>query len=349
MRMYSSFKKHQLITESWRRFINEASKEEIQHFGNWIDEEYLDKLSQEVSNAWNDVRTMDNPNFQQFGEGKLEFLDNGSFRAAYAPPGDKDFIVKFAFEVEGKAMNQREFELQKDLSELFPKVFKHADDFSWIVAERISVIEERKDFIEYFNPLSQMFKELGYGLSDYYTNLINVFFDPKEPDIKYEQITQNILGDNRQQSKYNKSKTYFNNIFVPVINMIQPSDFKGSSKEVEEAKIDLEELKLEPQVYTNLENAIYSFEKVGVNLVLLLSKRLVEYVNNTPFLNKVKDVIKRYDIIPREIRVRNTGVNTKKEFRIIDASVRSDINPFINQPLNPTRSKPADKTLDLFE
>jgi hypothetical protein len=57
--MYSSFKKQQIITESWRKFIQEASKEEVKHFGGWIDEGYLDSFSAEVSNLWNDPEGYD--------------------------------------------------------------------------------------------------------------------------------------------------------------------------------------------------------------------------------------------------------------------------------------------------
>jgi hypothetical protein len=70
---------------------------------------------------------------------------------------------------------------------------------------------------------------------------------------------------------------------------------------------------------------------------LLLAEQLVRYINKDPLIDKIKRTIGKYGIARGEIRVNNTGVNSKGEFRIIDASVRDDINAFMNQPLNPTK------------
>ena len=103
--MYSSFKKHQLITESWRRFLNEASDEEKKHFGDWMDEEFLDEFQQDIAK-----KVKARKELEEYPTDKLNFIGQGSFRAVYRPEGDKDYVVKFALDESGKIMNQTEFD-----------------------------------------------------------------------------------------------------------------------------------------------------------------------------------------------------------------------------------------------
>ena len=112
---------------------------------------------------------------------------------------------------------------------------------------------------------------------------------------------------------------------------------KGTKEQTESIKEDLDALLQEPQIFTHLFNLNDSLQKVKISLPLLLAKQLVRYVNRDPLIDKIKRTIGKYGIARGEIRIGNTGVNSKGEFRIIDASVRDDINAFMNQPLNPTK------------
>ena len=340
--MYSSFKKHQLITESWRRFIQEASEEERKHFGNWIDENYLDSFSKKVSITWHDPEGRDLP-LETLNDDNLVFLGNGSFRAVYTPKRDKDYVIKFAFDSQGMTMNKTEFDLQQDSSNLFPKVFKHSDNFSWIVMEKMRVINEEKEFLSFFGPVNELFTELGFSERTIYFYLIEYFLNPKENKINtdydytgYLGITNEILSLRKEGStKYNKSPIYLNKIFIPVIQNIDLT--KGTEEQKKSIKEDLDALRQEPQIFTHLFNLNESLKDVGISLPSLLAEQLILYVDTNPMISKLKKTIERYGIARAEIRIKNTGVNSKGEFRIIDASVRDDINAFMNQPLNPTK------------
>jgi hypothetical protein len=355
--MYSSFKKQKLLTESWRKFIQEASKEEVKHFGGWIDEGYLDSFSAEVSDLWNDPEGYE-PQLSILNDDELQFLGNGSFRAVYAVKNDEDYVVKIAFNPEGMTMNKREFDLQQDPSNLFPKVFKHSNNYSWIVMEKMRVIKEAEQFNSFFGHIKELFTELSESESSINFYLVDYFLNPKsdeinssKSDIGYLDITNKILSLNKEgSSKYNKSPIYLEKIFIPVIESLSQSLglFKGTKEQAESIKEDLDNLLREPEVFTHLSNLNDSLKQVKISLPLLLAKQLVRYVNKDPLIDKIKRTISKYDIARGEIRVNNTGVNPKGEFRIIDASVRDDINAFMNQPLNPTK-KPLSTMAPIME
>jgi hypothetical protein len=348
--MYSSFKKQKLLTESWRKFLKEASEEEIKNFGNWIDENYLDSFSKKVSITWHDPEGRDIP-FETLNDGDLIFLGNGSFRATYAPKNDEDYVIKFAFGSQGFTMNKREFELQQDPSGLFPKVFKHSDNFSWIVMEKMSVITDKQQFVSFFGPVKELFTQLGDSEEKIYFYLIEYFINPSENKInpKYDYsgylgITNEILSlNNESKSKYNKSPIYINNVFLPAIkNIVQSLGLiKGTEEQKNSIKEDLEALFEEPEQFTNLFNLNGSLKDVGISLPYLLGNQLIKYIERNPLINKIKKTVEKYGIARAEIRANNTGVNSKGEFKIIDASVREDINSFMNQPLNPTAKAPS--------
>jgi hypothetical protein len=333
--MYSSFKKHQLITESWRRFIQEASEQEVKHFGGWIDEGYLDSFSAKVSNLWNDPEGY-SPELYILNDDELQFLGRGTFRAVYAVKNDKDYVVKFAFDSQGMTMNKREFDLQQDPSNLFPKVFKHSDNFSWIVMEKMSVIEEKEQFNSFFGHIKELLTELSESESSIYFSLTNLFLNPgsdninpDEPYAGYLGRTNEILSlDKEGSSKYNKSPIYLKNIFIPVIRSLVRSLqlIKGTKKQTESIKEDLDNLFEEPEVFTHLYNLNVSLQQVKISLPLLLAEQLVTYVNKDPLIDKIKRTIGKYGIARGEIRIGNT-----------------DIDTFTNQPLNPGRK--ADTTM----
>jgi hypothetical protein len=170
--------------------------------------------------------------------------------------------------------------------------------------------------------------------------------NPDEPYAGYLGRTNEILSlDKEGSSKYNKSPIYLKNIFIPVIRSLVRSLqlIKGTKKQTESIKEDLDNLFEEPEVFTHLYNLNVSLQQVKISLPLLLAEQLVTYVNKDPLIDKIKRTIGKYGIARGEIRIGNTGINSKGEFRIIDASVRHDIDTFTNQPLNPGRK--ADTTM----
>ena len=105
-----------LLIESWRKYLTE---DEGQYFP-WLDELKADP------DKW--LR-------KHFQSGNK--VGSGAFRITIAPEDDPDFVVKLAKEDRADEMNKAEKVLGDQYPELFPRVYAAADDFRWIVMDRV--------------------------------------------------------------------------------------------------------------------------------------------------------------------------------------------------------------------
>jgi len=126
-----------LLFENWRKFIKE---DEQQEFGSKFDEAIKDcdelgngMIGAEVSEPHYSSGCLEKKGFKNMGE--------GAFRNVYALPGSagKQYVLKVGTEPQSKKMNAAEADtnMQRKFGELIPKTYKHAEDYSWIVMERV--------------------------------------------------------------------------------------------------------------------------------------------------------------------------------------------------------------------
>ena len=141
-----------LILENWRRYLTES---ETQYFP-WLKDlpEFIQNLTGEMRRG----SDHGNPDFKRLG--------SGAFRSVWAPTGDDEHVVKIAHafpswrpaDKENRQMNKDDFETSKRYPLIFPKAYAHADDFTWIVMERVTPVttfEEMQKVLDKSFPAEQ--------------------------------------------------------------------------------------------------------------------------------------------------------------------------------------------------
>jgi hypothetical protein len=145
-----------LLFESWRKFITEDEQEE---FDPGFDQTIKDcdecgngLIGTECDSPYYSSGCLEKKGFKKMGE--------GSFRNVYALPGNagEQYVLKVAAGddiTQSKKMNAAEADtnMQRKFGELLPKTYKHANDYSWVVVERVHPWEGSNDqFIQAFFP-----------------------------------------------------------------------------------------------------------------------------------------------------------------------------------------------------
>ena len=327
--MYSSFKKQQLITESWRRFLLEASEEEKKHFGDWIDEEFLDQFQKYIYEKSQDYYLEEVPT------DKLKFIGQGSFRGVYRPKGDKDYVVKFALGDDGREMNKTEFEFQTK-NDLFAKVFKHSDDFSWIVMESLRTIKKISVFNNFFPEIASMFNQLGMEWQTHRFITETVFgplkvnnqsgaLSPRYPDASGWDIAyKDVIIAAFHRSAYLDSPEFQDKILVPGLEELR----KKIESEGDPEKLN-EFMEMQKSLFDKKQSISIRkeqrFKLLFSILEKILEQRLIQFCISFPLVQRIRRAIKDFGLLHSEIRVLNTGVNSKGEFKILDASVEEQI------------------------
>jgi len=144
-----------LLMESWRKFLNERM-EFGEGFERWLHGEIPDVFPGGQP-RYDDRMDVDEPEFGQGGDCKpqstepecledygFEKIGEGSFRAVWALPDNPNYVMKIADELwddaDTKDMNRQEADkiAQTGYPDLLPKVYDTADDYSWIVVERVT-------------------------------------------------------------------------------------------------------------------------------------------------------------------------------------------------------------------
>jgi len=145
-----------LLFENWRKFLNERM-EFGENFERWYHGESAGKIKCEPQSTMTDC-------LNEFG---FTLIGAGSFRDAWALPDNPDYVLKVAASRSAehhrspKEMNKVEADtiIQTGYPELLPKVYDTADDYSWIVMERVKPYRQGDDsWVEDFFPA---FNKLG--------------------------------------------------------------------------------------------------------------------------------------------------------------------------------------------
>lgn len=105
------------------------------------------------------------------------YLGSGMYRIVYGL--DNDFILKIAHASEGSNMNKFEFNIQKSMPDMFPKVYAHGEgqfnnNFDWIIMDKVEVIVDQDEFDSFFPNLNKKLKSIDtikYSLDDVETFL----------------------------------------------------------------------------------------------------------------------------------------------------------------------------------
>lgn len=196
---------------------------------------------------------------------KFKFLGEGSFRMAFSY-GD-DYIVKVAspgyYFKQALKMNKEDAMLGRmpKYSYLFPKVYEADASYRWIIMEKCSVINNEKEFVEFFP---------------------NPDVDPSVPGL----LTRMSL-------------------FTYVLSYCVYREM-GNTRDMKGAASYLDYL-IKHELEVNFEQLIQSYEKLTL-------------------FNKIVDFCAEFGVLPREIRVGNTGISSDGRFVIIDSSVGETIN-----------------------
>ena len=160
--------------ESWRKFLNERM-EFGEYFEKWLhgespEEPALGPMSMDVDDEefgqapHCKPRSIDPECLEEYG---FEKIGEGTFREVWQLPDNPNYVMKIAGRGWGepgheKNMNNAEADTitQTGYPELLPKVYDTADDYSWIVVERVEAYEDEDDsWIDDFFPAFTEFWE----------------------------------------------------------------------------------------------------------------------------------------------------------------------------------------------
>jgi hypothetical protein len=203
----------QMVYQNWREYLQE---DEQQEFGPKFDAAIKDcdefgngMIGAEEKEPHYSSGCLEKKGFKMMGE--------GSFRNVYALPGSagKQYVLKVGTKGdESKMMNKLEADtnMQRRFGDLVPKTYKHAEDYSWVVMERVFPWKGGNDqFIQAFFPEfadKEYIKEKTY----YPTQSAWEFFK----DVS-EKIVENIKeGDEGKDSSLN-------------IEFVTPEEGKGKN------------------------------------------------------------------------------------------------------------------------
>ena len=203
------------------------------------------------------VKTVNDPKFR--------FLGEGSFRMVFSY--GSDYVVKVAatgdYFKQALKMNKEDAMLGRmpKYSNLFPKVYEADAAYKWIIMEKCSVINNEKEFLEFFP---------------------NPEVDPSVPGL----LTRMSL-------------------FTYVLSYCVYREM-GNTRDMKGAASYLDYL-IKHELEVNFEQLIQSYEKLTL-------------------FNKIVDFCAEFGVLPREIRIGNTGISSDGRFVIIDSSVGETIN-----------------------
>ena len=113
-----------LLFENWNKFVNENIYE-YDRFP-WL-KELREKGASEIA---------ENPLFERVG--------GGAFRIVYIPKREDNVVIKVARKPDFSFMNEIEATANREFPTLFPKTYAHADDWSWILMEKVQVIKRKE-------------------------------------------------------------------------------------------------------------------------------------------------------------------------------------------------------------
>jgi hypothetical protein len=108
-------------------------------------------------------------------ESNFQWMGSGAYRIAIAPSGEESLIIKIAHGHErarGMKMNKTESTRQQDFEGLFPKVYGAAEDFRWIVVDRVNPMQYKDGKLARFFPWLSIALKRSSGWGD---NIYDIF------------------------------------------------------------------------------------------------------------------------------------------------------------------------------
>jgi hypothetical protein len=139
-----------LLFENWRKFLlNEGMSAALQRFkicyqATGEDDDLQTLVDEPVPVGW---QARESPPKEHDCLRDFKKVGRGAFRAVYTVPDNSEIVLKIARPMVGAAMsnaaiasNREETELGRDSKyiEFMPKVYDVADDYSWIVAQKVT-------------------------------------------------------------------------------------------------------------------------------------------------------------------------------------------------------------------
>lgn len=161
-----------MLFQNWRKYLTE---DESQYFP-WL----------------KDLRDDPRKWLSQHGDSRT---GTGAFRATFIPDGDPDFVVKFVRRMSSAFTNKIEKILGDEYPDVFPRVYASADDFEWIVADRVvplhrsnqNLLEEAMiaTFPELYEYVSNLERAFGYNPMDIFGLIMNSTWSRKNEIRKF--------------------------------------------------------------------------------------------------------------------------------------------------------------------
>ena len=134
-------------------------------------------------------------------------IGSGAFRVVYGIP-NSDFTLKISKDDNFYNKVEANNSMNTKYSDIFPKVFDAADDFSWILSERVRVITDYTEFLDWFPETGYKFKNtLSSSLRPFWQALKLSVRTLNKKDETYSQ--ENLIsGFGKLVKKLNKSMLF---------------------------------------------------------------------------------------------------------------------------------------------
>ena len=134
-------------------------------------------------------------------------IGSGAFRVVYGIP-NSDFTLKISKDDNFYNKVEANNSMNTKYSDIFPKVFDAADDFSWILSERVRVITDYIEFLDWFPETGYKFKNtLSSSLRPFWQALKLSVRKLNKKDETYSQ--ENLIsGFGKLVKKLNKSMLF---------------------------------------------------------------------------------------------------------------------------------------------
>ena len=134
-------------------------------------------------------------------------IGSGAFRVVYGIP-NSDFTLKISKDDNFYNKVEANNSMNTKYSDIFPKVFDAADDFSWILSERVRVITDYTEFLDWFPETGYKFKNtLSSSLRPFWQALKLSVRKLNKKDETYSQ--ENLIsGFGKLVKKLNKSMLF---------------------------------------------------------------------------------------------------------------------------------------------
>ena len=131
-------------------------------------------------------------------------IGSGAFRVVYGIP-NSDFTLQISKDDNFYNKVEANNSMNTKYSDIFPKVFDAADDFSWILSERVRVITDYIEFLDWFPETGYKFKNtLSSSLRPFWQALKLSVRKLNKKDETYSQ--ENLIsGFGKLVKKLNKS------------------------------------------------------------------------------------------------------------------------------------------------